>query len=80
MYWAYLLAIVILAILGFYEIAKRRKPEAYYNKGQALGDPRIYDDALQAYDKVISLKPNVAEAHYGKGVGACSCLEGMRRR
>jgi hypothetical protein len=40
----------------------------WYNKGNALAGQGKYDEAIQAYDQAIQLKPNYDSAWYYKGV------------
>ena len=40
----------------------------WFNKGDALTSQGKYDDAIQAYDQAIQLKPNYDNAWYNKGV------------
>ena len=42
--------------------------EAYYNRGNTLGELGRYDEALASYDKAISIQSNYAAAFYIQGV------------
>ena len=42
--------------------------EDWFNKGDTLTSQGKYDEAIQAYDQAIQLKPNYDTAWYNKGV------------
>ena len=44
-----------------------RSPEVRSELGLALGAAQQLDEALACFDKLISLKPDFAEAHYNRG-------------
>jgi tetratricopeptide (TPR) repeat protein len=45
-------------------ISRNETSIAWSNKGAALDDLNKYDEAIQAYDKVIEVDPNYSDAWY----------------
>jgi len=41
--------------------------KAWYNKGIALGNLNLHEEAIKAFDKAIEINPNYDKAWYGKG-------------
>ncbi len=51
-----ILWLMLMAILA--SASGQQTAEDWYNKGNALYDQDKYDEAIQAFDKVIELKPD----------------------
>ena len=56
--------------LDYYDQAIKIDPNyvnAWYNKGNALGNLGKYNEAIECYDRSIKIDPNYANAWYNKG-------------
>jgi cytochrome c-type biogenesis protein CcmH/NrfG len=60
-------AVIILLLILMTSAQCKQTAEDWFNKGFALYGQGKYDDAIQAYDVAIQLKPDFAEAYSNKG-------------
>ena len=42
--------------------------QAYYNRGIVLNNLGRYDEAIQAFDSVVALRPDISNAYLNRGV------------
>ncbi len=56
------------AVIANAKITDGRRASAYYNLGRACQDLRVHDRAIDAYSRVIELKPDYPEAYNGRGL------------
>jgi tetratricopeptide (TPR) repeat protein len=66
MRWIYTVLILLLVLMTSAQC--QLTTEDWFNKGRALISQGKYDEAIQAYDIAIQLRPDYAEAYYSKGV------------